>query len=219
MLEKFDKYWSEYSVVLVFGAVLDPRFKFKVLQKLYAKVETNPTKCQAYIEMLRKKLYKLYDQYVSAIGSNSSRPSSSTIMHSRVESQVAKKYPKRLFDDVLDVSDEIVEPVEISELDRYLEQPCYEMKFYQDLDVLDHWKGCVKGFPILSRMTRDLLAIPITTVASESAFSIGARVLTKYRSCMLPEKVQTLICTRNWLHGFNMGKLIYFVTCYIILIF
>nr|GMD31036.1 zinc finger BED domain-containing protein RICESLEEPER 2-like [Ipomoea batatas] len=71
-------------------------------------------------------------------------------MHSRVESQVAKKYPKRLFDDVLDVSDEIVEPVEISELDRYLEQPCYEMKFYQDLDVLDHWKGCVQGFPILS---------------------------------------------------------------------
>nr|GMC63043.1 zinc finger BED domain-containing protein RICESLEEPER 2-like [Ipomoea batatas] len=123
MLEKFDKYWSEYSVVFAFSAVLDPRFKFKVLEKLYAKVETNPTKCQAYIEMLRKKLYKLYDQYVSAIGSSSSQPSSSTIMHSRVESQVAKKYPKRLFDDVLDVSDEIVEPVEISELDRYLEQP------------------------------------------------------------------------------------------------
>nr|GMD35858.1 zinc finger BED domain-containing protein RICESLEEPER 2-like [Ipomoea batatas] len=76
--------------------------------------------------------------------------------------------------DVLDVSDEIVEPVEISKLDRYLEQPCYEMKFYQDLDVLDHWKGCVKGFPILSCMARDLLAIPITNVASESAFSIGA---------------------------------------------
>nr|GMD57130.1 zinc finger BED domain-containing protein RICESLEEPER 2-like [Ipomoea batatas] len=125
--------------------------------------------------MLRKKLYKLYDQYVSAIGSSSSQPNSSNIMHSRVESQVAKKYPKRLFDEVLDVSDEIVEPVEISELDRYLEQPCYEMKFYQDLDVLDHWKGCVQGFPILSCMARDLLAIPITTVASESAFSIGAQ--------------------------------------------
>nr|GME14002.1 zinc finger BED domain-containing protein RICESLEEPER 2-like [Ipomoea batatas] len=151
-----------------------------------------------------KKLYKLYDQYVSAIGSSSSQPSSSTIMHSRVESQVARKYTKRLFDDVLDVSDEIVEPVEISELDHYLEQQCYEMKFYQDLDVLDHWKGCVQGFPILSCMARDLLAIPITTFASESAFSIGARVLTKYRSCLLPEKVQTLICTRNWLHGFNM---------------
>nr|GMD47327.1 zinc finger BED domain-containing protein RICESLEEPER 2-like [Ipomoea batatas] len=101
MLEKFYKYWSEYSVVLAFGVVLDLRFKFKVLKKLYAKVETNPSKCQAYIELLRKKLYKLYDQYVSAIGSSSSQPSSSTIMHSRVESQ-----------DVLDFSDEIVGPVE-----------------------------------------------------------------------------------------------------------
>ena len=28
MMAKFDKYWSEYSIILAFGCVLDPQMKF-----------------------------------------------------------------------------------------------------------------------------------------------------------------------------------------------
>jgi len=48
-------------------------------------------------------------------------------------------------------------------------------------------------------MVRDVLATPISTVASESAFSTRGRVLDVFRSYLNPPMAEALICAQNWL--------------------
>jgi hypothetical protein len=55
----------------------------------------------------------------------------------------------------------------------------------------------------MSRMARDLLAIPISSVASESAFSVGGRTLDEFRSSLTLAMVERLICTNDWIRGSN----------------
>ncbi|CAN6453780.1 unnamed protein product [Victoria cruziana] len=48
-------------------------------------------------------------------------------------------------------------------------------------------------------MARDILAIPISTIASESTFSTGGRIFDSYRSRLDTKTVEALICAQDWL--------------------
>ncbi|KAF3773239.1 hypothetical protein EJ110_NYTH55776 [Nymphaea thermarum] len=48
-------------------------------------------------------------------------------------------------------------------------------------------------------MARDILTIPISTVASESTLSTFSRIINDCRCSTTPETVETLICTQSWI--------------------
>ncbi|CAN6182827.1 unnamed protein product, partial [Urochloa humidicola] len=54
-------------------------------------------------------------------------------------------------------------------------------------------------YPTLRQIARDILAIPITTVASESAFSTSGRILSEHRSRLTPKMLEALMCSQSWL--------------------
>lgn len=88
-----------------------------------------------------------------------------------------------------------------------------ELQSRKDLnfDILSWWKLNQVEFPILSRLARDILSIQVSTVASESAFSAGGRVVDPFRGRLDPETVQALICTKNWI-GASKGNLLNFIS-------
>ena len=94
-----------------------------------------------------------------------------------------------------------------SQLDTYLEEANLPNKYHHNLDVLQYWKDSQAWFSDLSLLACDILSIQITVVASESTFSISSQVFNKYRTRLLANNVQALICTKNLLLGFDVqGK-------------
>uniref|UniRef100_A0ACD5T6T2 Uncharacterized protein n=1 Tax=Avena sativa TaxID=4498 RepID=A0ACD5T6T2_AVESA len=52
-----------------------------------------------------------------------------------------------------------------------------------------------------SAATKDVLAVPVSTIASEASFSTGRRVINPQRSSLSSKMVEALICGQSWLRS------------------
>jgi hypothetical protein len=84
-----------------------------------------------------------------------------------------------------------------SELEKYLAEEVEDPE--KEIDILAWWKVNSNRFPVLGHMARDVLAIPITSVASESAFSTVGRIMDDFRTSLTPFMLEALVCTQDWL--------------------
>ncbi|XP_038978186.1 zinc finger BED domain-containing protein DAYSLEEPER-like [Phoenix dactylifera] len=196
MYQKFEKYWSDHSLILAMAVILDPRYKFQFVDYCYKKLNGYGSTESMHI---RDCMFSLFNQYM--LGS-SKTPTASTSTHGDVEtgtsSETSEAFRKADAFKDFDTFErfDFVTTAQKSQLELYLDEPRVDRM--SNLDILDFWKTKQSHYPQLSLMAHDILTIPISTVASESAFSIGGRVLDKYRSALKPDIAEALICTRDW---------------------
>ncbi|XP_071909644.1 zinc finger BED domain-containing protein RICESLEEPER 2-like [Coffea arabica] len=203
MLVKFEKYWleKEPNILLSVAFVLDPRFKMKKLKTIFNKIYESYL-APYMLDRIQKTLQDLFIEYVKAYEVNCQQDITSqnekTIGTSSNISSTAKK---NYMDDFYSLDKEEDSTCSKTELDSYLEKKIYPSKADEEesFNVLDYWRTHAAKFPILSMMARDILAIPVSSVASESAFSTGGRVLNKFRSSLLPFTVEALNCAQDWI--------------------
>ncbi|PKU85777.1 Putative AC transposase [Dendrobium catenatum] len=70
MLAKFEKYWSDYSVLLAIAVILDPRYKFNFVEWCYKKLYTGTYIIE--LEKVKEKLESLFANYSRPIEETSS---------------------------------------------------------------------------------------------------------------------------------------------------
>ncbi|XP_010480984.1 PREDICTED: zinc finger BED domain-containing protein RICESLEEPER 2-like [Camelina sativa] len=215
MRAKFEKYWdglNNMNPLVIIAFVFDPRNKMQFaglcFDKLYGKDSMESTHLRSSIKSVMK---ELYGEYVVKL--SGSEPGNSTYGGTVTEPVVTTNDLFDLSDDdgyertdtlysemVAETSNEECS----SELDIYLlEKPVIRTPaaLGMDFDILSWWRRNSSKFPVLSEVARDVLAIQVSSVASESAFSTSGRILDPYRSSMSPHMVETLVCTQQWLRN------------------
>ncbi|KAL6570081.1 hypothetical protein OROMI_014595 [Orobanche minor] len=202
---KFAKYWGDWDNVnlLIFIAnVLDPRNKLQMIKVSIKKLGANSTKFQEFIDKIKKGFVTLWAEYKGIndtldierrcvqIWCNDGDGSTST----------GGGLWDELFNDV-QAQNEEEQLQEISnEVDKYLADEI-EKRSNQSFNLLEWWRGSEARYPVLSMIAKDIFAIPSSTVASESAFSLGKRVVDPFRSSLSPKMVEDLVCTNDWLRA------------------
>ncbi|XP_072071852.1 zinc finger BED domain-containing protein RICESLEEPER 3-like [Arachis hypogaea] len=159
MKMKFDKYWKDYSTVLAFGAILDPRLKLKFLRFCYKKLD--PSTFELKTNEVLEKFKRLYGEYINTFGGSTISQSSNQSPKSPEERRLTKKR-KMVMKEFREFDCETQTSKDKDELEIYLKEGLIHTN-EDDLkyDVLNFRKINEDRFPTLSVMARDVLSIPI----------------------------------------------------------
>jgi hypothetical protein len=187
MQAKLEKYWRMSWLALSVPVIMDPRFKFTYLEFRLPLVF--PSISSTKLAKVKKIFKKLFEEYAKLVTTQTQEGGDD------MEMVIESNDPLTDWDRHLSLRINSAS-VGSSELDAYWLKPPIARK--DNFDILDWWKSNSGEYPILASMAKDALAVPASTVASESAFSTGRRVISDFRSRLTPDTAEALICLQDW---------------------
>ncbi|KAL7254645.1 hypothetical protein ACSBR1_008906 [Camellia fascicularis] len=200
MKEKFDKYWGDgdkINLLLYVAVVLDPRKKLKYLNFCFSQILIEKV-VNEMTGKVKDCLTRLYEHYASHDSKSGQEPNVSATSEMEVDDDcddphmlIATQFNSYLEEEYFVVCK--------SELDKYFADFCEDSKD-ENFDILGWWKSNSSKYKVLSQVARDVLALPVSTVASESTFSTGGRIVNPFRSSLSPMMVEPLYAHKI---GFN----------------
>jgi hypothetical protein len=216
MKAKYDKYWGNWhenenentnegrgkgkvkekekmNLLIFIATTLDPRYKLSNYTKLAIWEMFGETKGQKVWDAVKQSLHDLFEEYRSiyAPGEDSTTGVNEDQTKKRGGTSIRTLIAKKMRIGSASMS------TTKSEFEKYLSEDNEDDN--KSFDILAWWKLNESTFHIVARLACDVLAIPISTVASESVFSTGGRVLDDFRTSLTPFMLQAIICTQDWL--------------------
>lgn len=195
MQEKIDKYWRDCNLILALAVVMDPRFKMKLVEFSFTKIYGDGA--HEYVKIVDEGIHELFHEYASL-------PLPLTPAYAEDGSQTKREgSPGGTLLSDHGLTDFDVYIMETSsqqmkcELDQYLEESL--LPRVSDFDVLGWWKLNKIKYPTLSKMARDILAVPVSSVPADSVFDTESKEMDQYRSSLRPETVEALVCAKDWM--------------------
>ncbi|CAA0819781.1 Unknown protein [Striga hermonthica] len=219
MRRKYRKYFDtidDVNKLLLVALVLDPRYKLRYFSRvLQNMLQHDSDYVKRKTEELKDLIVTLTDLYASMNGGQSSNTkrvlgdSEAGQKEGSIRCPSMKVTGRRamMMEDWQKDLEDGNAIVIAYEVDRYLLDPIEKPK--GDWDILNWWKLNGVKYPNLQALAKDVLAIQVSTVASEASFSTGKRVIDPHRSSLTPRSVEALICLQQWLKSDSISSLAY----------
>ncbi|KAI3629692.1 hypothetical protein MIR68_011127 [Amoeboaphelidium protococcarum] len=179
-LQKLNQYCTTFTDYNVIATVLDPRYKAR------------------FFDQNKNLLH--YD----IVNVDDESPGS------EIAQSIVQRYLTRLYQDRVPIAEEELsevddfdaelyggEGVSSDNVDNHLTTYFRDSVSIFSENPLEYWKIRELKWPQLAAMAKDFLAIPATSVLSESAFSTGRQIVTDYRGSLEPNTIRNVMVLRD----------------------